>query len=248
MWMARAGISRCPWTPRCRGTGWSAGCRRCPPPRSPGPPPAAAAAATCRGRGTRPAPRTPARTSSCARWRRARGRPSAARRRTRTRSCRCCRRRGRPAARSPRGSSAGCPALAADSGPTAGRPRRAVKYLQSAKYFYRTAHNIFVQPYPQFPRLPGGLEWKYFLDPDQVCPWRRSIGTPVNGEPEAERVSFNLNLKSVVEIRKFRYKESIWFLIGGLLFLRQFSFHQRKRFAVWDRERSSVRRRAHGLL
>ena len=65
---------------------------------------------------------------------------------------------------------------------------------------------------PQSSRLPGGLQWENLLDPDQVGPGGRGLGTSINRKAQSQGVSLYFHLKSVVEVRKFRYEQSIWFL------------------------------------
>ena len=106
--------------------------------------------------------------------------------------------------------------------------------------------------YPQFPRLPGRLERKYFLDSDKVSPRSRSIRTSVNGKSKTQGISFDFNLKRVVKVRKLRYQKSIWFQItahwwrGQLLLLWHFSLHQWQRFVIGDSHGSPVCWRTHG--
>ena len=70
---------------------------------------------------------------------------------------------------------------------------------------------------PQSARLPGRLQGKYFLDPDEVCPGCWGLRTSVNGKSQSQGIPLNFHLKCVVEIRKFRYEESIWFLSMNLI-------------------------------
>ena len=65
---------------------------------------------------------------------------------------------------------------------------------------------------PEPAGLPGRLEREDLLDPDQVGPRSRGIWASVNGKSQTQGVSLYFHFKCVVEIRKFRYEQSIWFL------------------------------------